>query len=923
MTAGWSVKFFPRRRKFGLWAGLLLLVGAVWLGVYAWNSGFTGKWRGMIARELAKHGLRAEIGRLTLDPVEGLSARDVKLYDMAHRDQLLATIDSISLDIDVARLMNHEPFLRTINLQQADVALPVDPADPQSEWLTVKGLTARLVFQRDHIEIARAEGLVSGILVRASGSVGKPPPKPKSKEEMERLRAARTRQLEEMRDRRGVLRSVLRVLDRFQTEVTSDGTIPVNKAELDLEVRGDLSEPGKLELRASLKGGPLKYTGGSVKNFHAEADLSGGLLTLKSLEVHDSKGVLHAAASWKIGRAEAVGLAVESTIDWQPLLRAAMDEAPWLGEVVFYSPPEFQWEGKWFPALSTSGEWPLEGQGHFKTRRFLSRGVVFDGLETSFAVRRDGTVYLRDALLTHHTGTVRGQLLNGPEGGRYDVEWQMSVNAAAPFIAESLARSIVERFNFRNQSRVEVRMSGQKEKNGGWKHTGHLEMHDFAYQQTPLQEISANISVDSASPVSLIFRNVLVRMDDSTGTAQELGFDIEKHLLHITDGASTLMPARFVNLFLPSLAQELTQYRFEKAPESTIAGVIDLKTLDRSDYRINVRARSRCGLDIAGQPYEFDGVRGNIHILGPLLRLDLAGDSVPHTTAFGSLRLDDSAPATFDGTFSLIKEHRPPPVWNVTVKAPGRVSVLVMRRTWPLDQFAGRLKCADNKISVTGGGQLFGGKFGASLDFPESSKPGHHASVILDHVSFARLTEIIDATRKSEGWVTGNFSYKMESSRPETIQGTGEVKLENGNIFALPLLGPLSGLLKAVLPGENPGYSIARSATATLHVADGKINVPDFEASTGTFRLTASGDVDYVRDRVDFLARVNLRGPPGLLLFPVSKLFEYHASGTPSDPGWHARFLSNPFRRNSTSEAGGKPPTEPAPRRPAASQHDP
>ncbi len=153
------------RRRLGLGACLLMLAGMVWLGVYVYDSGFTRKWRGMIAKELAKHGLRAEIGRLTLDPVEGLTARDVRIFDMTHRDQHLADINSISLDIDLTRMMYQEPFLRTIHLQQADVALPVDPGDEKSEWLTVKGLTARLVFQDDRIEIARADGVVSGAVV--------------------------------------------------------------------------------------------------------------------------------------------------------------------------------------------------------------------------------------------------------------------------------------------------------------------------------------------------------------------------------------------------------------------------------------------------------------------------------------------------------------------------------------------------------------------------------------------------------------------------------------------------------------------------------------------------------------------------------------------------------------------------------------
>ncbi|MES2707531.1 MAG: hypothetical protein V4726_13115 [Verrucomicrobiota bacterium] len=912
------MNYSSTRRKLGLWAALLLLAGAVWLGVYVYDSGFTRKWRTMIARELAKHGLRADIGRLTLDPVEGLTARDVKIYDMTHRDQHLADINSISLDIDLTRMLNHEPFLRTIHLQQADMALPVDPGDPKSEWLTVQGLTARLVFRDDRIEIARADGVVSGIHVKVSGSLKKGASKSETPEEKSRRQEERTRQIREMRDRRGALRSVLRVLDRFQVASGPDGTTPAHKAELELDVQGDPGDIENLEVRASLSGGPLKFPGGKVESLRAEAGLSGGLVTLKSLELHDSKGAFHAGASWKIKAMPAVvDLAVESGIDWQPLLRTALDEAPWLGEVVCYSAPEFEWEGKWFPGggpeqgagggqeppeQGPPGKWPLEGQGHLKARRFSTRGVVFEGLEARFAVKTDGTLYIREGLLTHHTGTVRGQMLAGPGGSRYELEWLMSVNAAAPFIANPVLRGVLERFAFQNQSRVGVRMAGKKENGADWHHRGRVEMLDFSYQKTPLHEVSADVTVDSTATPPVRFTGVKVRMDEGTGTAREVGLDFASRLLWITEGSSTLVPARFINLFLPALAQELTKYRFAQAPAVTIDGVIDLKGLDRSDYTIHLKTRSRCGLDIANSPYEFDGVSGTAHILGPRLLLQLTGSTVAGTVAFNAVRLDDAAPAVFDGTFSLLKERRPPPAWNVKITSPGRVSVLVLRRTWPLDQFVGRLACADNRLEVTGGATLFGGKFGASMEFPETSKPAHNASIVLDRVSFARLTRIVDATRKTEGWISGNFSYRMETARPETLSGTGKVSLEDGNIFALPLLGPLSGLLKALLPGESDiGYSVARSATATVTVAAGKVMLPDFEAATGTFRLKANGTVDYIRDKVDFLARVNLRGPPGLLLLPVSKLLEYTASGTMAEPDWHARFLSNPFRKSSSA----------------------
>jgi len=40
--------------------------------------------------------------------------------------------------------------------------------------------------------------------------------------------------------------------------------------------------------------------------------------------------------------------------------------------------------------------------------------------------------------------------------------------------------------------------------------------------------------------------------------------------------------------------------------------------------------------------------------------------------------------------------------------------------------------------------------------------------------------------------------------------------------------------------------------------------------------------------------RLNVKGLPGLVLFPVSKLFEYASEGTLKTPNWHPKFVTLP-----------------------------
>ena len=888
---------FLNGRRWTRWIALLMLVGAVWLGVYGWDQGFTKKWRGLIAKELARHGLRAEIGRLTLDPVEGLTARDVKLFDVSRADQQVAAIDRISLDIDLARLVNREDFLRTLHLQKADVSLPMEPGDPRRDWLTIRDLNARLVFQEEQIEIAQAEGQISGVLVKVSGRLRKPPPQVSSGAEKDRARQQRRRQLQEMGEHSGVWRKVLRAMERFQIPPGAGGMARAYKGELSLEVEGDLAELAGLEVRAQLSGGALVHRGGAVEGFEARASLSDGLATLERLEVRDRYGALHGAASWKVGDAAGVEVAFDCSMDVQGLLRSALEEAPWLGEVVCYTPPELSWEGRW---NWRAGAWPLEGQGRVRLGRFLTRGVVFEGLSAKVALKPEGHLYVREGVLRHHSGEVRGQLLLGPQQGRYEVDWRMGVEPLRPFLPDGGVRKWLERFAFNAASSAAVRLQGDRGE-GAWRHAGRFQLRDFSYQGTALGEAAAELLYNPAAECPLVLRHAALEMAEGGGKAREVRVNAAEGLLTLVGAEGTLMPAPLLRLFQPSLAKAVEKYRFAKSPETRMEGVIDLQGLARSDYRIALRTRRGVGLEVAGQAMDFAEASGAIQVQGPQLSLQLSGTTAPGVEVFDTLRLEEAAPTTFEGSFPLGKGAAAA-WWKAELKAPGRVSLKALRRSWPLEQFAGQIESKGGQLTGTGEGALLGGKFGATLEFPKLERAGHSGSLVLEKVSFAQLAAVIDPARRSEGLLSGNFSYQISGTDPAALQGRGEARLEEGNLFALPLLGPLSALLDAVIPGEKVGYSVARSAATTFTVGEGKVRLPDFAAATTAFKLTASGEVDYVRDRVDLLARVNLRGAPGMLLYPVSKLFEYAADGTLAEPSWNPRYWSSPFRVKPVAE---------------------
>jgi hypothetical protein len=123
------------------------------------------------------------------------------------------------------------------------------------------------------------------------------------------------------------------------------------------------------------------------------------------------------------------------------------------------------------------------------------------------------------------------------------------------------------------------------------------------------------------------------------------------------------------------------------------------------------------------------------------------------------------------------------------------------------------------------------------------------------------------------------------------LKGGGVLFILNGNLLALPVLGPLTPVIGSLLPAPIKGYNIAKEAKCTYEVSDGFIVTKDVEALTSSFRILSNGNIDFIRDDIDFTAEVSVRGLTGLVFFPVTKLLGYKGSGTIGNTQWSPRIF--------------------------------
>src|SRR5438093_6928656 len=185
--ARWARRVAVGLLRLAILAAISATVGG---GYYLARRGFGREWRYRVVEELHKRGVEASIGRLTLDPFRGLVAKNVRIFDYKNREKTLARISEVSLDINYAALIHHEPFLNALDVQNAQITLPLKDAEGTINGAQFNDLRAHVYFPPEQIYVSQAEGVFCGVRISATGQLIKranyQPSSPVSEEEWQK-----------------------------------------------------------------------------------------------------------------------------------------------------------------------------------------------------------------------------------------------------------------------------------------------------------------------------------------------------------------------------------------------------------------------------------------------------------------------------------------------------------------------------------------------------------------------------------------------------------------------------------------------------------------------------------------------------------------------------------------------------------------
>jgi len=787
----------PKRSILGpfLFPGIVLgLAFLAWLAIYAYDKGFTQRWRKFVKQEFSERGIELDFDKLTLDPLQGLVAHDIRIYESPARAQQLVQISDIKLDVNVIRaIAGDRDFIKSIDLKDSALSLPIDPENPMGDKLTIENLNARVYLSREKIEVRRITADLAGIDISISGSLFI---------EDESKKDEPTIGLDK------------KTVDRWRSQLAAAFTWLENirfeenaAPALVLQVEGDTSAEDGVLGSMRFTSGPFSIGETALDSASALVTMKGEDFTLKELHLTADDDVLHGHGSYS-SKSKIIEFRVDSEINLPGILRSIhQDVPPILSEVVFYSHPEIHADGTWNLAVDNG----LELVGRVSCDRVSARGVHF-GIRGDFSASPT-KLFIRNVELEHQSGSANLQLLKDGNTTRYDATVRLDPAIIAPFVRRPATAEFLRSFEIHNDSTVRINLEGGGEGNSmaTWTSRGSVDLHEVKFRGVDITSFEADLRLLGPDQN---YENIELIRPEGRLTADRIAYQAITRDLKIENVVSNLDVPEVLRCFNKKLAERLRVYKFEQHPNVRVSGTVGGPTRTKQTL-----------LDIA-----------------------FSSPTSAHTNFAG--------------------------------------------KNWKFDNVKGSVRIVETRSNVSVGGTMFDGQTDVQFRQHEDDIQG---TLICSEVDFQKVATFMNSEQSTTGKLDLKTGFRSDGTGLSGIDAQGTATLSEGNVFAIPLFGPLSPIIENVMPKAKAGYSVARTASMDFKLNKGKLSTDSLEALTPAFRLNVVGEVDLKEGVIAADATMNLRGAPGFILSPVSKLLEYRATGDISAPRWLPRRLVSPL----------------------------
>lgn len=221
-----------------------------------------------------------------------------------------------------------------------------------------------------------------------------------------------------------------------------------------------------------------------------------------------------------------------------------------------------------------------------------------------------------------------------------------------------------------------------------------------------------------------------------------------------------------------------------------------------------------------------------------------------------------------------------------------------------LRNFSSTIQIVKNEVKVRKlRSQLFdNGLAQGNLFFtiPENGPVSYYGDMNWQNISFRQLGITYNFDEIQQGRLRGNIQFEGRAdniasfnTKPFTM---GTFALENGNLYSVPVLGPVSIIINPFISPLAGGKALnerLKNISARFKVVNGVIETDDIQSLTPSLTFFGEGSVNLNTDNIDITIRVNYRGLIGkamelgaeIIKLPIHLLRAVFLNKQPADTG--------------------------------------
>jgi hypothetical protein len=553
--------------------GVLFVASAIWGRVVGVPQGV----KNLLVEEFVLRGLEIDAGKLTIDPLGGLVARDVVVFRDGGRKVEQLRIGRVELNLNWWGWKDREPIISGAELRDADVAWPLE----EGVQINARRVEAVVEFRPGEILLKRGQGQVLGFDLNIQGRVG--------------LEAGR-----EMAAPNVLWAKIWRDAERGLKEL--GGPAPKIQAEFDLEV----GRPESAKAEVLITGSGNVWRGVALPRMEARITVGNGMTKLEKLRIQLEKGEL-GASGWANFKTGLGGLNYHSDADLKQFEKVAGEYTAGLRNWHSVQPPqlsgdiEFGWKENqkflWTSRLEV---------GEFRLGKTMYRGLklpwVTDGekwMVQGFQILGENgslDVQLKFDGKAELLGSIRSDL---------DLEgFQVWFGAGAVPFWESL--------QLRSPPRITAQVTGAGLNLDLIRAEGRVEVQNLSYKGVEMEELAGNVILAARQ---LTVKDLKVKSSGGEGSGDFIyGFRPEK--VKFLGTRSTLPIREFSTIFGAKFHRTMEPYDFQGRPTVVLQGEVDLEGEGRSDMSAKVLAPEGMKYKVAGKVLDFTGMDMVVEVKG-------------------------------------------------------------------------------------------------------------------------------------------------------------------------------------------------------------------------------------------------------------------------------------------------------------------